>query len=208
MMPITLPGKFPGSSVYLFGPYTYHKDKRCKIPSYRCTYHKTHHKCPVVIKKENNNYVEKSRHNHPKPPNIEEKKKLHRMIDDGSIETNLSAKEIFNELRQSAEKSQMRPSAVKVRVSKKRIANLPVEPQYFYELKNSISTYKKTSCLFRGIIEAEDGSTAIMLCQEELMKHIGEVKEILIQQTYEVLFKIKFLKLLALLINFIFSFIC
>lgn len=108
----------------------------------------------------------------------------------------------------SAEKSQMRPSAVKVRVSKKRIANLPVEPQYFYELKNSISTYKKTSCLFRGIIEAEDGSTAIMLCQEELMKHIGEVKEILIQQTYEVLFKIKFLKLLALLINFIFSFIC
>lgn len=80
----------------------------------------------------------------------------------------------------------MRPAAMKMHVSRKRKRDKPPAPLYFFELANMIKKFSKTVSLFRGNIECKDGSAAVMLCEEKLMEHIGEVEEIHIQQTHEV----------------------
>lgn len=101
MEPVKLPGQFSGTSVYVFGDQTYHKDKRAKNPTYRCTYRRTHYNCSVTVKKRGKSYGPKpTTHNHPNPTNIEKKKLLKERIENTTAETHLTAMEIFEQLRE------------------------------------------------------------------------------------------------------------
>ncbi|XP_053594532.1 uncharacterized protein LOC103572248 isoform X1 [Microplitis demolitor] len=186
MKPVKIPGLFPNTWRYVFGEFTFHKIKGLKKPTYKCTYKRAYENCNVTITKEGGKYIQRvPKHNHPAPPNSKLKQSLGKKLENLATTSHLSSNEIINVLRESAEQSEVRRGAMKTRVSRTRKKALPKVPEYFHQLKDIVRKYSKTSCIYRGQIEAEDGSLAIMLSTSELIKLMGDCNEIQIDGVYE-----------------------
>lgn len=88
-----VPGKLPGSFIYLYGPWKYNEIKGSNETKFNCQSKRSFYKCPAKLIKVNQDYeANLSDHNHPEPPAYEKKiaesKIINQLCEEGQLRAN------------------------------------------------------------------------------------------------------------------------
>nr|XP_012231364.1 PREDICTED: uncharacterized protein LOC105677363 [Linepithema humile] len=185
-----IPGKQPGTTVYVYNDYTYNKDSR-NNHILRCSTRRSS-RCPGTIIIDKNGEIHLNQeHNHTNNKTqwkIQQSAMILEMLQ-LCRETTLPLKEIFDSICRKYPEEAITLSYATLRCTlyRERIKLRPSLPKDMKTLAVSLSTYVSLEGFYKGSVTSNDGKIALIFTTDTLLHELGKSTELYVDGTFNII---------------------